>query len=234
MTDDSELAGLDPFDLLDLEAARLDAFFSSLPNEEWSRPSRCDGWTVRDVLGHLASGEEYHRACLDGAVPAFLARFGERGATDLTTANAVGIADYADLTPQQAIEAWRAANAQSRRGFRERGDGTVDTSIGEYPCRWQAFHVAGEFATHADVVGVPITDDERDARREWRARFSRFSLAESKPDLSIRVVDQRTLVSDGTTEVELDDDDLIEAVAGRARDSTSLDAAARAMLSTMP
>jgi hypothetical protein len=26
----------------------------------------------------------------------------------------------------------------------------VDTSVGDYPCRWQAFHVAAELATHAD------------------------------------------------------------------------------------
>jgi len=54
MTDDRELAGLDPFALLDNEAGRLDAFLSGLGQSGWKRPSRCAGWTVRDVLGHLA------------------------------------------------------------------------------------------------------------------------------------------------------------------------------------
>lgn len=234
MTDDHELAGLDPFDLLDGEAARLDAFFSTLPDDGWSRPSRCDGWTARDVLGHLASGEDYHRACLDGRVAGLLTEFGERGATDLDSANAMGLADYAERTPGEVLVEWRAANAESRRRFRERGDGTVDTSIGEYPCRWQAFHVASELATHADDVGVPVTDEERGDRRAWRARFSRFALAEAKPDLSIRVVDGRTAVSDATTGVELDDEELIEAVAARLDESSRLDSTAREMLSTMP
>jgi uncharacterized protein (TIGR03083 family) len=66
MTDDRELAGLDPFALLDTEAGRLDAFLSGLGEAGWQRASRCAGWTVRDVLGHLAAGEDYHRACLDG------------------------------------------------------------------------------------------------------------------------------------------------------------------------
>jgi hypothetical protein len=48
----------------------------------WKQASRCAGWTVRDVLGHLAAGEDYHQACLDGTVAGFLARFAERGGTD--------------------------------------------------------------------------------------------------------------------------------------------------------
>lgn len=236
MTDDRELAGLDPFDILDREAARLDAFFSALPADGWSRPTRCEGWTVRDVLGHLASAEEYHRACLDGEVAALLARFGERGATDLDSANAMGVADYADRTPDEVLAHWRATNAESRRRFRERGDGTVDTSIGDYPCRWQAFHVASELATHADDIGVPVTDGEREERRAWRSRFSRFALAEVKPDLSARVIEGRTVVSDAAADVEVDvdDDELIEAVAARLDASSRIGAPAREMLSTMP
>ena len=36
----------------------------------------------------------------------------------------------------------------------------VDTSTGDYPCRWQAVHVAAELATHADDIGVPIRLDQ--------------------------------------------------------------------------
>jgi mycothiol maleylpyruvate isomerase-like protein len=61
MVDDHDLIGLDPFAILDLEALRLDAFFSSLKDSGWTRASRCANWTVRDVLGHLLSGEDYHR-----------------------------------------------------------------------------------------------------------------------------------------------------------------------------
>lgn len=234
MTDDQELAGLDPFDLLDGEAARIDAFLSALPNEGWGRPTRCEGWTVRDLLGHLVSGENYYGACLDGTVAQFMTAMGERGATDLDSANALGVADYADRGPAELLAEWRTANAETRRRFRERGDGTVDTSVGDYPNRWQAFHVASELATHADDMDVPETVEERDGRRAWRARFSRFALAETRPELSIAVTDARTRVSVGTTEVELDDDQLIEAVAARLDESSGLDSAALSMLSTMP
>ncbi len=233
MTDDRELEGLDPFDLLDREADRLDRFFPSLGESDWTRPSRCDGWTTRDVLGHLAAGEEYHRACLDGRVSEFMGRFAERGATDLDSANALGVADYASLPSEDVIAKWRAQSAENRRRFRERGDGTVDSSIGAYPCKWQAFHVASELATHADDIGLPVSKDERDERLVWRARFSRFALVESKPDLEVRFDGARTTVSDGTVKVELADEELIEGVAARLGES-SFEPAVRGLLSTMP
>jgi len=234
MTDDSELAGLDPFALLDQEARRLDTFFSRLEDSDWSRPSRCTGWTTRDVLGHLAAGEEYHRACLDGEVAKLLTQFAERGATDLDSANALGVAEYAPLSSDEVLARWRAAGAANRRRFRDRGDGTVDTSVGEYPCRWQAFHVASELATHADDIGLPVTEEEHDKRLAWRSRFSRFALAESKPNLEIRVTAGRTIVTDGDVTADLVDSELIDGVMGRLEETSRVDAASRELLSTMP
>jgi uncharacterized protein (TIGR03083 family) len=234
MTDDRELTGLDPFALLDTEAGRLDAFLSGVGEAGWQRASRCAGWTVRDTLGHLAASEDYHRACLDGMVAAFLAGFGERGGTDLDSLNALGVADYAGLSPAEALARWRAASADNRRRFRERGEGMVDTSIGDYPCRWQAVHVAAELATHADDIGVPVTHDEQAERTAWRARYSRFALAEAKPQLEIWHADARTTVFDGSITAQLDDDELIEAVMGRLDETSGFSAELRALLSMMP
>jgi hypothetical protein len=43
VTDDRELAGLDPFTRLDTEAGRLDAFLSGLGEADWQRASRAQG-----------------------------------------------------------------------------------------------------------------------------------------------------------------------------------------------
>src|SRR5688572_17426876 len=99
--DPSLLGGADPYDLMDREAARLDAFFASLPAEAWSRPSACAAWDVRAMLGHLAGSEAYNHACLDDALPAFLEGLGARGVTDMDSFNAAGVADMAGLSPEE-------------------------------------------------------------------------------------------------------------------------------------
>jgi uncharacterized protein (TIGR03083 family) len=230
--DDAEIAGLDPFDLLDQEAARLDHYFAQLPAAEWARPSRCAGWTIRDVLAHLTASEAYHQACLDGEVEALLGDLAAKGATDMDGANAVGVAEYAGWSPGQLLDEWRRLDGDTRRRFRDRGDGTVDTTVGDYPGPWQAFHVASELATHADDVYVPVADDERTARQAWRAQVSRFALGEAKPDLAIAAAGGHTQVSGLGVDVQLDDELLVEGVADRLGSSSGLDPDVRAVLST--
>jgi uncharacterized protein (TIGR03083 family) len=229
MADDRHLAGVDPFRAMDREAARIEAHLSGRPDAdpEWTRLSRCDGWSVRDVLAHLLSAEPYHAACLAGGVADFIAALAARGATDIASFNALGLVELADQSPSQLLDAWRSRNAETRIGFRQRADGTVDTSVGDYPARWQAFHVASELATHADDMFVPEDDDDREARVAWRAPFSRFALSESKPGLAIdRPMPGQTRVRGDGMDADLDDATFVAAVAGR------LDDAALSWLST--
>ncbi len=65
-------------------------------------------------------------------------------------------------------------------------------------------------------------------------RYSRFALAEAKPQLEIRHAGARTTVTGGPDTVELDDDELIEAVMGRLDETSGLSATLRALLSIMP
>ncbi len=39
-------------------AERLESYPSSLPQDTWSQPSRCDLWQVADVVAHLTGGAE--------------------------------------------------------------------------------------------------------------------------------------------------------------------------------
>ncbi len=222
MADDRHLAGVDPFRAMDREAARIEAHLSGRPDAdpEWTLPSRCDGWSVRDVLAHLLSAEPYHAACLAGGVADFIAALAARGATDIASFNALGLVELADQSPSQLLDAWRSRNAETRSGFRQRADGTVDTSVGDYPARWQAFHVASELATHADDMFVPEDDDDREARVAWRAPFSRFALSESKPGLAIDTpMPGRTRVRGDGMDADLDDATFVAAVAGRLDDT---------------
>src|ERR1035441_894445 len=82
--------------------------------------------------GHRGALGGRHGTCSDisqraRTITAFLAGFAERGGTDLDSVNALGVADYADLSPAKVLARWRAASADNRRRFHERGDGVVDT-----------------------------------------------------------------------------------------------------------
>jgi uncharacterized protein (TIGR03083 family) len=236
MVDDSDLAGLDPYDLMEVETARIDAYLGNVDNADplWNSPSRCDGWTVRDVLAHLAATEDYHRACLDGRVQEFFAEVVAKGGKDLATANNVGIREFDGQTPEQILATWRTKATQNRSEFRERDGKDVDTSIGSYPARWQAFHLAFELAVHADDVGVPVHADEVEDRVDWQAHHGRFALKEAKPDLGVEEVDGRTRVRGQGIDIELSDDEFVQAVAARLSEASRIDEKAAAVLSVTP
>jgi uncharacterized protein (TIGR03083 family) len=42
------------------EAARLAQYLDTLPPSAWTQPSACEGWEVRDVLGHLTFVAEFY------------------------------------------------------------------------------------------------------------------------------------------------------------------------------
>jgi uncharacterized protein (TIGR03084 family) len=46
------------FDDLDAEQQRLDEILARLDDQQWAAPSRAEGWTIADVMLHLAQSEE--------------------------------------------------------------------------------------------------------------------------------------------------------------------------------
>ena len=58
--------------LHDQENADFSAYLHGLDAADWERPSLCEGWRVRDVVGHVLDGNELRLLTL----PVRLARFG--------------------------------------------------------------------------------------------------------------------------------------------------------------
>lgn len=184
-----DLDGLDPFDLLDIEAARISTLLSCLPSEAWSRPTRCTEWTVRDLLAHLATLEEYRHACLDDTVGGLLARARAAGVTDTDSFNAWGVAARRDVPAPELLARWQQDGGDNRRRLRWHGPrGTVSTATGWCQADMFCWYLAAEYATHADDLGAPVGSDEVASRSDWRARFTRVALAESgRPVEVVRV-----------------------------------------------
>lgn len=233
MADESALNGLDPFELQEHEADRVYAHVTSSP--DWTRPSRCEGWSVRDVLAHLIGLEDYTRAGLDDRVQALFAESAASGATDVAGLNSWQISLYAGMSEPGLVERWREANLANRAELRARGrNGTVDTSIGAYPSWLQSFHYAVEYATHGDDMYVDVPDADRRERTTWRVKVGRFVLTELEKPVEVQEADGGLQVFGTPGTVELSAEDFVEATQGRLPDDHPLEAAFRELLTTVP
>jgi hypothetical protein len=54
----------------------------------------------------------------------------------------------------------------------------IDTSVGRYPLRLQVWHLAREYAIHADDIRVRMSESERRAQLRWRIAFGLFAARE--------------------------------------------------------
>ncbi|MBN6052355.1 maleylpyruvate isomerase family mycothiol-dependent enzyme [Nonomuraea sp. RK-328] len=218
------LKEFDPFDIFDAEAARLDRFFAGLDDEGWQRPSRCEGWSVRDVLAHLAGEELYNHACLDGNVQDLLARLAREGVNGFHDFNEWSVRQRRPMPVQAVLEEWREQNGDTRRRMRELGaDHRIDTMAGPYPVGLQTFHYDSEYATHADDVGAPVADEETDGRTLWRVAVGRFALAEQGADVQVeQMADSLWVYADGVS-ATLSYPEFVEATVGRLPAGHGLD-----------
>ncbi|MBX6166872.1 MAG: maleylpyruvate isomerase family mycothiol-dependent enzyme [Thermobispora bispora] len=232
MQEPEALRRFDPFDIFDTEAERLDRYFSSLDEAGWSRPSRCEGWSVRDVLAHLAGEELYNQACLDKDLDGFyemLEREGVQGGFD--EFNRWCVRKRRSLPVDQVLEEWRTRNRDTRRRMRELGrDGLLHTSVGPYPAGLQAFHYASEYATHADDVGAPVAEEESARRLEWRAVFGLVALAEHGSAARGGRAAGRFLVRTADRTAELSPAEFVDATVARLPAGHPLDPALRSAL----
>jgi len=229
----TELPGYDPFAIFDAEAARLDTFFGSLEGGAWLRPSRCAGWSVRDVLAHLAGEEAYNHACLDSDLDGFFAWLRREVVAE------EGFGEFNDWCVRtrrqqpvnEILAEWRAANAQTRQRMRLHGQaGILQTSAGPYPAGLQALHYSSELATHADDVGVPVTPGEEQERTRWRAAFGAFALREQDRPVMVERRDGAVRVSYQGQDAELSEHDFVEATVCRLGADAQVPASLLAML----
>jgi uncharacterized protein (TIGR03083 family) len=169
-----DVRSANPFPAYDREIARLRAYLRQLPDRAWSAPSHCRGWSVKDVVAHFSTDEEYNQACLDGTLSRLPSSGGGLGGW-----NGRGVRVRRQLSPLETLQEWEARQALVRRAWGRIGvEGSIETSIGPYPLRLQVWHLAREYAIHADDIEVPMSEAERRAQLRWRIGFGIFAARE--------------------------------------------------------
>jgi uncharacterized protein (TIGR03083 family) len=201
----------DPFLTLDSEIARLNEFLISLRPKDWQNPTRCEGWTVRDMVAHLDSDEEYNEACLDDTLNALLANF-----TSLDAFNQQQVQNRAHLSNAEILKQWRTRQARVRKSWENLGiDAEITTAVGPYPLQAQIWHITSEYATHADDMSVEVPPDAQQTRLLWRFQFSAFAVQEKNnpPDLQRKA--DRMIVAMKQHRLALSLEDFVAAVSAR-------------------
>ena len=106
------------------------------------------------------------------------------------------------MSPLEVLQEWEARQALVRWAWGKIGvDGRIPTSAGRYPLRLQVWHLAREYAIHADDIEVPMPPRERTSQLRWRAAFGLFAAEEEGDPIDAELrADAVDLQQDGTVQ----------------------------------
>jgi uncharacterized protein (TIGR03083 family) len=213
------------------EGRHLRAWLTAADAAAWRRPTRCAEWNVQDVVAHLASGELYNQACLRDDI----ASLGEWADDEAYNVGQVEMRRH--LSHLDVFAEWdeRHRDVVAAWGAMDPAD-PLTTSWGPYLVGLQAWHIASEYATHADDIGVPVPAERTAARLDWRFAFSRYAVEECELGITVEPAESGgVLVRDAAaTELDLTREQFVAAVSARLPyDSVTDDPAARALLRRM-
>ena len=174
--------------------AELRGILEGLTTDQWDAPSRCAGWTVSDVVLHLAQTDEMAGASLDGSFGDVVARFtaghdqSRFAGADVDDFAAVLVADERGAGVAEMFAPWSTAAEQLRRGFEATEPSTrVPWAVGLLAARTLAttrlaecwIHT-GDIADPLGIVRVPGERLELIARLAWRTVPYSFARAGRK------------------------------------------------------
>ncbi len=137
---------------------RLGSLLAGLSAAEWATASRCDGWTVQDVVAHLVGVNQFFefsvRGGLAGAPTKMLQNF------DPVATPSAGVQSMKGQTPAAVL----AQYVESNRSFLAAINGltdaqwmmTAESPAGHVPLRYVAQHALWDCWTHERDIAIPL------------------------------------------------------------------------------
>jgi uncharacterized protein (TIGR03084 family) len=178
-------ARVDTIDDLEAEQERLEALLEPLTDEQWAAPSAAAGWSVADVVLHLAQTEEAVAASIANADRADLWERGER-----LLDSAVDDAVRAErASGAEVFQRWRTARRQSVAALRS-ADPEQRVPWAATPLKPRVLattRLAEHWAHGLDItgpLGLPFPDTDRLRHVAWlghRTLPYAFAVAGSEP-----------------------------------------------------
>ena len=122
---------------------RMAGVLASLDAEDWQRPTDCDGWTVRDLAGHVLGS--FRSAASMREMAGLQLAAGRRakadGGSPVDHMTAIQVERTADLTPAQLVDEARALVPKATAGRRRipgvvRRHARIQVRFGSFDERW--------------------------------------------------------------------------------------------------
>ncbi len=167
--------------------AELSALLAPLDDAGWERPSRCEGWSVADVVLHLAQTDEMAIASANGRFGESVERLagGLGPASDVDDGAALAVASQRGQPGSMVRQRWQAGADELRRALRASDPHRrVEWVAGEISVRTLATTRLAETWIHtgdvADGLGVVTEPADRlrhVARLAWRTLPYAFARA---------------------------------------------------------
>jgi uncharacterized protein (TIGR03084 family) len=131
----------------------------TLDAAEWAQPSRCEGWSVADVVLHLAQTNEMALASVEGRFTEEVERLtaGLGQAADVDEGAELMVARERGGPPAAVFDRWRTGAVALRRALDAVDPHTRVTWVaGELSARTLATTRLAETWIHGDDIGVPL------------------------------------------------------------------------------
>jgi uncharacterized protein (TIGR03083 family) len=147
---------------------RLEALLGELGDDEWQHPSRCDAWTVQDVITHLISTNHFWVLSITQAVAGEPTRF---LATFDPVASPAQLVDDRKGTPWEVtLDAYRTSNAQLTEVVEALApsdwEAIGEAPPGHVPLSLVADHALWDCWVHERDIALPLgrraVEDERE------------------------------------------------------------------------
>jgi uncharacterized protein (TIGR03084 family) len=174
-------------DLLAEQHAELEGLLAGRDDAEWRRPTPCEGWTVADVVLHLAQTDEFAIASAEHRLPPVEERDEWVIGNGNTVDDAAGdmVAAERDQPTAAIHERWRSGAERLRAALRAVGPHErVNWVVGDFSVRTLTTTRLAETWIHtgdvAHAFGVEPQADDRlwhIARLAWRTLPYAFSRA---------------------------------------------------------
>jgi uncharacterized protein (TIGR03084 family) len=142
------------------QLAELDEVLAPLTDAEWATPSLCEGWSVADVVLHLAQTNEMATASALGKFDESLTRITVGGggtATNVDEGAAIAVANERGLPNEGLLARWRASAADMREALEATDPHTRVTWVaGRLSVRTLTTTRLAETWIHAGDVAEPL------------------------------------------------------------------------------